>query len=396
MRETSQKVIYDHQRVCSGNCLTCGKCASLPVLDVFSSTEQAADARDGYGIAIDIGTTTIVLALVDLREGKIETRHSFMNPQRSYGPDVISRIQAANDGCLSILTQLITHQLLTGIKELLSACHLSSRQICDIVIAGNTTMIYLLLGFPCQSLGVLPFKPAYSLKRFYTAVDVLGPTAPACPVRVIPWLAAFIGGDIVAGLLHTLLLEAECFILIDLGTNGEMALYRHGELYVTSTAAGPAFEGAARGGGASGVIHDLAELVRQSTVDETGLLNGEACFSQKQIRDLQLAKSAIRSGLEILLKTVDLRYDALDAVYLAGGIGQAVNTVDAADIGMIPSCLVQKTIPVGNASLGGAVRMLLSPARTYKDTEKLLNAAHELNLAAHPLFNNYFMDYMFF
>jgi uncharacterized 2Fe-2S/4Fe-4S cluster protein (DUF4445 family) len=214
----------------------------------------------------------------------------------------------------------------------------------------------------------------------------------------MPWLAAFVGGDITAGLIYTKAMAAERFLLIDLGTNGEMALYDRGRLTVTSAAAGPAFEASAPapGGGASGVISLLAGLVRRGIADETGLLTGESVFSQKQIRDLQLAKSAVRSGLEILLKSSSLGYDGLDSVYLAGGIGQAMDVADAADIGLIPAGLSGKTAAVGNAALGGAVMSLLAPEEAAAEADKFTREAVEINLAAHPDFNDYFMEYMYF
>jgi uncharacterized 2Fe-2S/4Fe-4S cluster protein (DUF4445 family) len=211
----------------------------------------------------------------------------------------------------------------------------------------------------------------------------------------MPWLSAFVGGDITAGLLHVLQYGKERFLLIDLGTNGEMVLYNSGILTVTSAAAGPAFEGGH--GNASGVIHELARLVRTGAVDETGLLNGESVFTQKDVRDLQLAKSAVRSGLDILLGgAAGLTYDGLDAVYLAGGIGQAMDVNDAADIGLIPRELCGKTIAVGNSSLGGAARLLLSPSQTADVLRDLLKGCNEVNLAAHPRFGELFIQNMSF
>ena len=389
---------------CAGNCIICGKCTTASILDAFSITGREPQPRDGYGIAVDIGTTSVVLALIDLAQGKTIARHSFLNPQRAFGPDVISRIDAANKGRLTELSQLITQSLSGGVAALLKAAGISPAQVADMAIAGNTVMTYLLLGLPCKSLGAAPFQPEYQLAGPYEAGGLFGQSGLSCQVRVIPWLAAYVGGDITAGLVYALPWGKGRFLLMDLGTNGEMALYDHGKLTVTATAAGPAFEQpvAAGGGsqpalqGASGVISALAALAREGAVDEAGRLKKEGVFTQGQVRELQLAKSAIRSGVEILLEITGLSCGDLEAVYLAGGIGQKMNPQDAVDIGLIPAELEAKSVPVGNASLGGAVAMLTAPEAFAQDTEKLLGSAQEINLAAHPRFNEYFMDYLYF
>jgi uncharacterized 2Fe-2S/4Fe-4S cluster protein (DUF4445 family) len=211
---------------------------------------------------------------------------------------------------------------------------------------------------------------------------------------VLPWLAAFDGGDVAAGLLSVLPEGLERFLLLDLGTNGELALYDRGRLTVTAAAAGPAFEGSSRGGGASAVLDDLAKLRREGALDKSGLLaaNAPDWFTQKEIRDLQLAKSAVRAGLEILLDTAGLRYEELDAVYLAGGIGQAMNPESARAVGLLPPG--GQVRAVGNASLGGAVRLLLAPRSANEDLQRIRSSCTELNLAAHPRFQMFFVEHL--
>ena len=392
---------------CTGNCITCGRCAAAPILDGFREGGREIAARSGYGLAIDIGTTTVVLALIDLSAGKTVARHSFINPQRAFGPDVISRIDAANKGRLSELSEMITGSISQGIAALLSAGGISPKDIAGICIAGNTLMVHLLLGLPCKSLGVAPFEIEHTLAGRYSSADLFPGAGVCCDVRIVPWMAAYVGGDITAGLLHVLPEGARRFVLMDLGTNGEMALCCDGRLTVTATAAGPAFEqpvmapGAGSGAGlsfegASGVISALAAMIREEVLSETGRLEKEGPLTQKQVRELQLAKSAIRSGLEILLETNGLGYADLDAIYLAGGIGQAMDVGDAVTVGIIPPALEAKARPAGNAALGGAAAILLSPAGTGADMEKLLPGAQEINLAAHPRFNDYFMEHMLF
>jgi len=381
---------------CLGNCLACGKCVNLPVLEAFHAGNQIRESREGCGVAIDIGTTTVVMALVDLAAGVLLSRHSFLNPQRVYGPDVISRIHAANEGKLQDMRDKIIRGSLDGLNLLLRSKDIPPKALREVVVAGNTTMMHLLLGYSCSEIGVSPFKITACLKPSYTFQDVFSGSTIGCPVTVLPWFAAFVGGDIMAGLLNALTMGNRFFLLIDLGTNGEMALYQNGSLIVTSTAAGPAFESAAHGGGASQVVSELASLVRTGVLDETGLLNGETVFTQKQIRDLQLAKSAVRSGIEILMHLAGAPGGMPDAVYLAGGIGQAMKVEDAVQIGLIPRRMAVRAHPVGNASLGGAVRALLAPKQTASDRDALLNHVTEINLAEQKMFNDAFMTYMFF
>jgi len=380
---------------CTGNCLSCGRCGGFEILTTFAG-ELEIVPRSGFGIAVDIGTTSVVLALVSLVSGEIVARHSFMNPQRVYGPDVISRIDAANKGKLVELRGLIGDAVSNGIEVLLEHGKDEGEKLVEIVIAGNTIMTHLLLGGSCEELGKFPFKSSLKLNENYSLFN--------SRVKIIPWLAAFVGGDILAGLLSVLPHGNKRFILIDLGTNGELALYNEGKLAVTATAAGPAFEGSEHIGGASAVLDELAEMVRSGVVDETGFRcetkQGEPspCFvshlSQKEIRNLQLAKSAVRSGLEILLDSERLKYADLDAVYLAGGIGQVMNADSAITVGLLPSELKEKVAPVGNASLGGAARLLLSPNKTTADMKKLLLDYTEINLAEHPKFNDTFMKHL--
>ncbi|MCL2719710.1 MAG: ASKHA domain-containing protein [Treponema sp.] len=353
---------------CTKNCIVCGKCSSFPILTEFNDKLNDSinfQQRDGYGIAIDIGTTTVVLALLDLSNGKILNRRNFLNPQRKFGSDVISRIKAANEGHLDELRSLIKESLLKCLNELLEFQKIQSNQIIDISIAGNTTMIYLLLGFPCESLGAAPFKPSFNLALQYNFNDIFLTQDFTCPVQIIPWFAAFVGGDIMAGLLHVIPQEKNRFLLIDLGTNGELVLYNNGKLTVTSTAAGSAFEN----------------------------INGNA---YENTSDLQLAKSAIRSGLEILLETNNLVYKDIDAVYLAGGIGQVMDINYAVTIGLIPLELKNICSAIGNASLGGAVCTLLSPNLSNIKIKNLLSDFTEINLAFHPNFNEYFTEYLSF
>ncbi|MDR0326594.1 MAG: ASKHA domain-containing protein [Oscillospiraceae bacterium] len=328
--------------LCTSNCLACGKCAGLPVLDSFHMAARNAEKRDGYGIAVDLGTTTVAMALLDLSSGRVTARHSFLNPQRAFGADVISRSRAADEGHQEELRRVIREAVTEGISRLFTG------QADDVCVAGNTVMTRLFPALPGE--------------------------------RVLPCLSELIGGDILAGLLYVLPEGVGRFLLIDLGTNGEMALYDNGKLTLTSAAAGPAFE--REGKGASNVIEECASLLRQGLIGKTGT---------HKTRDLQLAKSAVRAGVELLVGDTPL-----DAVYLAGGIGQAIAPEDAVTVGLLPPELGRKAHPVGNASLGGAVRLLLEPKAAERDMERLQAAAVSINLAEHPAFSDLFMRHIDF
>ena len=386
---------------CRGNCIECGKCTRAAILEEFDTVMTTQSPRDGFGIAVDIGTTTVVLALIDLSNGAAVLRHSFLNPQRAYGPDVINRIERANKGDLETLSELIRSSLSDGINTILQKHNVTADKVIDISIGCNTVMTYLLLGFPCQSLGAAPFKPAYSIEPNYNSRELFAGSGTNCPVRIIPWLGAFIGGDITSGLATLLFSDKNRFMLIDLGTNGEIALYDNGKLTVTATAAGPAFEQpviAAKEAfrGASEVISVIADMVRAGDISKRGAPKNEDIFTRQQIGDIQLAKSAIRSGLEILLEDNGLKPDDLDAVYLAGGIGQAMNIDDAIAIGLLPSELKSKSFPAGNSSLAGAAALLIAPEQVHDNIKALLSDSTEINLAIHPNFSDYFVQHIMF
>ena len=402
---------------CSGSCLICGRCFNFPILDEFKPFYKPRSRKyprkhlklRGYGIAVDLGTTTIVLALLEPGAGKIIARHSFVNPQLAYGADVISRINSANNGSLKKMQCAVSQSIIDGIGTMLETHEEKKRQNrtgltglsfpSETVIAGNTTMIHLLFGLSYETLGIFPFKPEYSLKDTYTYDEIFAHCNPSLLIpdtsliiHIIPWFSAFAGGDILAGLLSVMPSGIKKFILVDLGTNGEIALFHDGNVTVTSAAAGPAFDNAAQ------TIGEMARLIREGEADGSGLLKScsQGIFTQKKVRDLQLAKSAVRSGIEILLKDAGMNYDSLDALFLAGGLGQAMNAEDAQTIALIPKELSGKTRAVGNSSLAGAVRLMLSPDDTVKDMQTLLKNAKEINLAEDPRFNDMFARYMFF
>lgn len=421
----------------------CGGEAGFAILGGQAGASPHGDSE--YGIAVDIGTTTVVLQLIGLRSGRAAASLSFVNGQRPYGADVISRIQLADEGGkLDLLCGIITGQIDEGVRRLCETAGVAPASVRRVTVAGNTTMIHLLLRLPCRSLGQYPFTPEHSLEPEYRYGRVFGGDTLDCTVRIIPWISAFVGGDITAGILSCRRgAEDQTCLLVDMGTNGEMALWSGGSVLCTSTAAGPAFEGGniAFGTGGitgaisavdfldgsfrtatigdappvgicgSGVLDTAACLVRHGFVDENGLLedeyfdsgvtvahtlNGEPIlFTQKDVRELQLAKSAVRAGIEILLSEQGISYSDVDRVFLAGGFGQNLRLESAVAIGLLPAGLAGGAVPCGNTSLRGCALLCADPGK-MDVVQGIVNEARELNLSAHRDFNDLFMEHMSF
>lgn len=420
---------------------------SFVILEDYASGERSSDAienLDDLSVAVDIGTTTVVLQLIDSKSGRAASTRSFLNPQRQYGEDVISRIQYANEGGLASLRDAIRSSLLGSVKSLCADAGVEPGRLRHICIAGNTTMMYLLLGYACDSLGVFPFEPAFPRHERYTPDEIFGTgDIRECPVYLLPWVSAYVGGDIAAGYLDCRAREGETAFLIDMGTNGEMMLWHKDRVFCCSTAAGPAFEGGGItygtgsipgaiskidladgsyvcetiGGAApvgicgSGVLDAAACLLRAGIVDETGRMDDQyfddgvviaarenkkpILFTQKDVRELQLAKSAIRAGIEILMSEAGLSVSELDSVYLAGGFGQKLRIESAVEVGILTEAMAQKVRSAGNTSLGGCVRVCRD-LTLLGDAAELTKKTKEMPLSTHPDFQDLFMDNMAF
>jgi uncharacterized 2Fe-2S/4Fe-4S cluster protein (DUF4445 family) len=388
------------------------------------------DETQGYGIAIDIGTTTLAFLMVERSTGSIIASHTRVNSQRALGADVVSRIKLASDGHQDELHRMLVTDIENGIKDLVNDSNHPSFGFNAVAITGNTTMLHLLQNLPCQSLGQYPFTPVTvaAQKRLVMNIDAF----------ILPGISAFVGADIVAGLHFCDTGKDENNILIDLGTNGEMALTTPEKIWVTSTAAGPAFEagnithgmGSVPGAVAhiiiqadgavlyvtignkpplglcgTGVVSLAAQLIEKNFADETGLLNDEyfngfpltdtIFFTQKDMREVQLAKSAVRTGLEILLEEANCKYADIANVYLAGGFGYKMDIHSAVGLGIIPDALKNKVKPLGNTALGGCVNVLIN-RRVKNEMKAIVKKSTEINLSAHPKFNEYFAEYMLF
>lgn len=397
------------------------------------------------GIAIDIGTTTMAAQLVNLETGEILSSCSTINHQRMYGADVIARMEASNQGYGTELQKLVRDDIRYLVNALLKQTNIVADIIKHVIIAGNTTMGHLLMGYSCKTLGVYPFAPVNIGIIRDTYPNLMGSGELECEVMLVPGISAFVGGDIVSG-LYACGFEAgeEVNLLVDLGTNGEMAIGSRDRLLVTSTAAGPAFEGGniSCGTGSipgaichvridsdgepdyttiggqppvgicgTGVIEITAELLRQELIDETGLLEepyfeegfpladtpegGKIVFTQKDVREIQLAKSAVRAGVETLMKRYGVTCKEIAHVYLAGGFGFQMDREAAVAVGLLPEELKEKVTAMGNSSLAGAVRALTDPG-WQQCQQRLIGVSAEVELSGDTDFNEFYMTYMMF
>ena len=408
------------------------------------NTEESGTEESFYHVAVDIGTTTIAMSLIGGESGKVFHTVTSVNSQRAYGADVISRIQASVDGKKEELKKSIQKDLQDSMEKLLKETGVSGEDVGKIVIGGNTTMGHLLMGYDCDTLGVFPFTPV-NIDFIKGTEEILGTDRfGKKEVVLLPGISTYVGGDIVSGMYAYDFTEKEDICMfIDLGTNGEMGIGNKEKILVTSTAAGPAFEGgnitwgmgsvpgaicsvklegtetevktireeAPQGICGTGVVETAAELVREEIVDETGALDEdyfddgfplaktpdgkEIVFTQKDVREIQLAKAAVRAGVETLLLRYGIKKEEVSKVYLAGGFGYKLNTDKAIAIGMIPEEWADRIVAVGNSSLSGACKYL-KDENGDKTIEKLVSISEEVNLSADKEFNEFYMNEMFF
>lgn len=378
-----------------------------------------------YGLAVDIGTTTLALQLLDLRSGALLANASGTNPQRQIADNVIGRIGAAMSGQGSALQSLV-HRAIDHLKE--EAClkaGISPAMIDRTVITGNTTMLYLYTGRNPACLSRAPFE----------ADHLFGEWVEEGSVYLPPCIGAFLGADLVCALLSSGMCGLkETVLLADIGTNGEIALWHEGVLFCCATAAGPAFEGGGirsgmgsvpgaidsvwvdkgglrfttiadappRGICGSGLIDAAAALLETGRLEESGALVGdeveiapEVTLTQTDIRQLQLAKGAVEAGIETLCASVGIHPRDIQRFYIAGGFGSHLNAQNAALIGLIPDALAEKAEALGNAALAGAMMLLLNQG-FFPEIRAIADMAHILTLSGNAKFAESFVEGMMF
>jgi uncharacterized 2Fe-2S/4Fe-4S cluster protein (DUF4445 family) len=397
-----------------------------------------------YGVAVDIGTTTIAAYLVDFGTGQVLGAASCLNSQRAWGADVIARIDHAgkDPANLAYLAGLARADLTNLATRLLGSVEARQDALREISIVGNTTMLHLFAGVDPSGIAVAPFTPAFMALQRRQAEEYGLPFSMAM-VTLGPSVAGYVGADLVAGIRAVGLEERERLSLIlDLGTNGEMALGNKHGIVACATAAGPAFEGAAiscgTGGVAgaidsltwkdgklewttigdlspigvcgSGIIDAAACLVRGGIADDTGAFDESwgdegyplaeykgktVFFTQGDLRQIQLAKAAVAAGIASMLDDAGAGLDDIESVFLAGGFGSYLRPESAAAIGLIPPLLLPKVQAVGNAAGHGAVRMLLFRDEA-SDLSALAEAVRYLELSGSDFFRDRFVEELFF
>lgn len=388
---------------------------------------EFAPVEGKIGAAVDVGTTTIALKLVDLKTGSIRAETGMLNPQTQVAADVMGRIGAALGGALEKLQQQVVGAIDMLIREAVQKAACSMTDVDVLVLTGNTTMLYLLTGRNPDCLSHAPF---HADELFGIQTEILGRRT-----YLPPCMDAFVGADITCAVQSSGMCEKEeTALLCDIGTNGEIALWKNGKLYVTSTAAGPAFEGAgiscgcgsvsgaidkvwpedgvlkahtigestAVGVCGSGLIDAIAAFLELEVVDETGasdedelLLRDGIALQPKDIRAVQVAKAAIAAGMETLLEAADTALDQIQTLYIAGGFGSHLNVSSAARIGLIPEALADRVKVIGNASLAGAVGMLKN-RNTSVAAKNIAAVSSHVNLGGNPVFSEKYMEQMLF
>ncbi len=395
---------------------------------------ESGDTRDrSFGLAVDLGTTTLVVELVDLETGNTLDIETGNNRQMKFGMDIVSRISFAYDSPenLKKLQAAVIEALSPMIKRLLDRNRVSQDHVYDIVFAGNTAMNHMLLGVPVDTLAVSPFHAVFHRIPSIEAHQLGLRVNPNARVYVAPNIKSFVGGDISAGLLATDLPSRKgSHLFIDLGTNGEIVLKTEKKFVATSTAAGPAFEGMNISSGmlalpgaiykaekntrlvlhtigktkpqgicGTGLIDLIAIYLDEGRITQTGkIADGSGkidivpgiSLTQKDIREIQLALAAIKSGIRMICEKFRLKKEDLDNVFIAGAFGNYLNTENAMRIGLLPGVNPQKIVFVGNSSLAGARAMLLS-ASVRKRAESLLNKIQYTSLATDHRFQEYFI-----
>ena len=409
----------------------------------FTASELTPDQADCYVAACDLGTTTIVVYLLDGTTGKLLAAASDINPQTHYSADLIGRISYALEHGSEKLTMCVRDMINTLLEKACAKAGIPSSRVSRVCLAGNCCMHHLFLGLPVSSLAVIPYSPAIT--------DALELPASECGLsvcsegilQVLPNIAGFVGAD-TAACLNTAGFDTltELTLLLDIGTNGELVLGDQNRRIACSAAAGPAFEGARIACGmpackgaidhvwledgkirfsvigqdenpailplgicGSGLIDAVSVFLETGILDSSGRFLNSYCrpdapayafsdtvfLTQKDIRELQLAKAAIAAGIQLLCEQLGITPDQIQRVLLAGAFGNYLNPASACKIGLIPEILKERITSVGNAAGIGACRCACS-REEFERTKKLAAETEFLELAGLKNFQDAFVE----
>ena len=371
-------------------------------------------------LALDIGTTTLALALVNINDGSVSDIKKCTNPQRRFGADIMTRI----DYCSKNGVKELHNVLIPAVNKLIS--DIGGESVGKMYVSGNATMLHTFLNENPSSMGVYPYTPVFLEARNVTASDI--GICGAREITTLPSIAAFVGADIVGGLNYVKAPEkGRLSILIDLGTNAEIVLFDDKSSVCTAAAAGPCFEGANISSGMSalpgavyaygkegakvigdgvavgicgtGLVDVVAYLLTEEIMDETGYMeceeftvSGDVTLTQNDIRQYQLAKSAIYSAVLTLMKMKSVDFADIEKVYISGGFSAEINIENAVATGLLPSEFTEKCVPVYNSSLLGTVKF----ASRQNDLLPIISGAKYVDLSADKYFSDLFIESMLF
>ncbi len=412
--------------------------------------------KRAYGIVLDLGSTSIFAALVDLQSGKIRSMTAKTNMQRVYGADVISRVSYCLDNSdgLTRLHQVLINNINAAIEELQRDAEISPDDIYDFAVVGNPVMLHLLLGINPSGFATAPYSGIFVDELTFN-VHELGFTAgDNATVYILPQAGGFVGADIIGGLLTLQSRKAGIYLFIDIGTNGEVVLCKKGQFFAASAAAGPAFEGggiscgaragtgvidrvdldsdgklhfhipgdtAANGICGSAIIDLIACMLKAGYIDDKGIFTSSATepwvtrgserglevilldggagtpvvLNQEDIRQLQLAKAAVRTAIDIVMEEAGVSPQELENIYMAGAFGSYVDPENAMRIKMIPSVDPEKVVNIGNAAAQGAMLALLSEHKR-REARILQDKIKCIELAYYPDFQEKFINNLIF
>lgn len=433
--------------------------ADMNGVDEIIGLEPGKSGKPALGLAVDLGTTTVVVSLLKLENGTVLDKAGSYNKQAAYGSDVISRIVYTDEtpNGLNIMQQAVIDTVNELAEGLLAKNGLEQRDISSMAVGGNTVMTHLFLGVPATYLRLEPYVPgairfpAVKAKQLGIAIN------PEAPIVSIPSVASYVGGDITAGVLATMLTHSEELTLfIDIGTNGELVLGNSDWMVTCSCSAGPAFEGSGISCGmramdgaidrieidceslevrcrtigdckplgicGSGLIYSLSEMMEAGIIDRAGQINEsipsrrirrgsegpeyvlvfaedsgsgqDILVTGSDIKNLLRAKGAIFAGIRTMLQEVQLSVADIDRVYIAGGFGNYINITDAINIGLLPDLPVEKYEYVGNSCIQGAMLVLLCRS-AYREAVEISGRMTYLELSAGNLFMEEFVSAMF-
>lgn len=426
---------------------------NLGKIRISIRNEEAIDFRPPekipLGLALDLGTTNIVAYLINLEDGITLAIQGITNPQIGYGEDVITRIAFAMENGETLLRE----GALRGVNQLIEKLCPAPERIVEITLAGNTPMHHLFLGLPVKQLGTAPYLPVIKDPLNIKARELGVRSAPGAYIYILPNISGFIGSDHTAMILSTGIYKTDKTVLgIDLGTNTELVLAHRGVLLSTSCASGPAFEGGRISCGmraqkgaiekielkgddltfqtienalplgicGSGILEAVAELLRNGFLTREGKLvncsrirgsgrkkefilvtkdksgtGKEITITQKDINEIQFAKAAIRAGIEILLEEMNLNFEEIEEIIIAGGFGTSLNPASAIAIGMLPPLPRERFKLAGNAAGMGARLVLISNSHRKK-AEEIAESVSHLELTTRADFPSKFYQALFF